>query len=94
MTKNEKQEIKYVFKLAINDSDLGSGICKVIEDMYCEGIIPQQVYNLTCDYLDNNLPEKMYPIPNAHYPVDVYCWGYGKIKPRQKWLKQQINKLR
>ena len=51
-------------------------------------------YTLTADYIALNRPLLTYYRLWLNKPDSAFWWDSGNLKPRIKWLKKHINKLR
>ena len=63
------------------------GICRLVLDLYLEGIITAHEKRTVDIYLQDNLPNQRY----KHAPG--FRWKPGTKTYRIKWLQKQINSL-
>ena len=78
------------------------GMCLVITDLYGYGIITDDEETILFEYLENNKPRnaniryKKYKDGGGDFALfsnRLHWWKPRAVKPRLKWLNQQINKL-
>lgn len=64
------------------------GLCILVNYLYNVNLINYKEKQKLLNYLKKYLPEKIKSGTNQDY-----CWKPGLIKPRIKWLEEQIQKL-
>ena len=60
------------------------GLCSSVDTMFFKDKLSGQELSKLREYLRKNLPPET---------VDFYCWKPGEVKPRIKWLNEQIAKF-
>jgi hypothetical protein len=63
------------------------GLCHLLSDLWARGIIKQGEKESAMDYIYDHKPFLL----KFHNP---YFWKPGKLKPRKRYIKRQIKKLR
>ena len=70
------------------------GLCAVVHRLHYDGIISLSEYLLLDTYIKEHRPKnfRYYMNKFSSNPEYSFYWKRGKIIPRSKWLKKQINK--
>lgn len=74
----------------IKRGDVYEGLCSEKTNLYFDNILSwNDNYNIA-EYFSNNKPLTWYRV----FHSTGYWWKPGKVKPRKKWLKKHIKKLK
>lgn len=94
-THEQKKEIKKVFQLMLNNQHLFDlGLCAWLCELLTRSIITnKQCYFVLKEYIEHNRVSKFSSFEAFINRNSGFWWEIGNIKPRIKWLKQQIKKL-
>ena len=70
------------------------GLCHWNLMLFGKGIITEDEYNITREYIRDNRPQMFQRNYSYKNRDNTYYWNADNIKPRIKWLKYHINKLK
>jgi hypothetical protein len=89
----KERNIKELLQLMLDNQDLfKEGLCSWLGELYfIKNKISYKEYNLLYDYIYKNAP---FPYKINIFSARAYYWKKGDIKPRIKWLKKHINKIK
>jgi hypothetical protein len=85
---------KEIFELMLDNKHLFEiGICTWSFRLNIHGLISNSEYLLLVKYMEKNRPSKYSSISAFRSRGSSFYWAPHKIKPRIKWINQQIKKL-
>lgn len=70
------------------------GLCWWVNHMYDESLITNEERQSLLCYINQNRPSKFSSLNTYLYRKSPYYWNPGYIRPRIKWLKKHISKLK
>ena len=89
------RSLKQLFQVMLEHQNLfQSGMCQWIFWLHCKNIISTEERNILVIYIKNHRPITLFYLLSPFHDYHDYYWQPKNIKPRVRWIKKQIKKLK
>jgi hypothetical protein len=91
----KERSIKELLQLMLDNQNLfKEGLCSWNNELYWSCLITRREHDILRNYIRYNRPSIFSSIKAFVSRNSGYYWECGDIKPRIKWLKKHINKIK